>query len=267
MADMTVVGNGLVRVFDDNQGERWVSARELHEFLESGYDFSNWIQDRISRYGFEEGVEFSRENLKTQSSAGGRPRTEYWLTLDCAKEIAMVENNEKGRLVRRYFLAIEKKFKQAVGMGAISPISVEEFLVQQAQAMLAQRRALEQMQARVDGALEEVKEARETTKVLQHRIDSLDQVDTEGTPRQRLNGMIRKYARQEGIYYDAAWREFEQRFNTAFRMNLKTRRQNYAVAKGLRRIPSLPEYLEAVGLIEDAIRVADKMLNPRSDGE
>lgn len=85
-----------------------VDARELHAALDVGKDFSNWIKDRIQQYGFQEKQDFEvfadfGENLK-----GGRPAKEYRLTLDMAKELAMVERTDKGRMVRRYFIECER---------------------------------------------------------------------------------------------------------------------------------------------------------------
>ena len=89
-----------------------VNARELHTFLEIGRDFSNWIKNRIKQYCFEESIDylincqspkrgsgndgFSPELART-SNLGGRPTKEYFITLDMAKELAMVERNDKGR--------------------------------------------------------------------------------------------------------------------------------------------------------------------------
>lgn len=91
-----------------------VNARDLHETLDVGRDFSTWIKGRISQYGFEEGRDYvtavfpnSGENLK-----GGRPSVEYHLTLDMAKEVAMVESNDRGRAVRRHFIGCEKLLRQ-----------------------------------------------------------------------------------------------------------------------------------------------------------
>jgi hypothetical protein len=72
--------------------------------------------------------------------------------------------------------------------------------------------------------------------------------------------MVKRYAHQACITYPAAWHAFDSAFTTAYRINLTTRRQNYAKARGLDRIDR-PEYLEIKDLVEDAIRVADKMLN------
>ena len=90
-------------------GQPLVNARDLHAFLQVGRDFSNWMKDRIEQYGFVEGEEFSPILAKTSSGLfGGRPRVEYHLSVGMAKELAMIENNAKGRQLRRYFVAVER---------------------------------------------------------------------------------------------------------------------------------------------------------------
>ena len=93
-----------------NEEQKTVNARDLHAFLEVGKDFSTWIKDKIEKYDFKEGkdyVKFSPNSGKT--SNGGRPRVEYFLTVSMAKEISMLENNEKGNQARKYFLACEEE--------------------------------------------------------------------------------------------------------------------------------------------------------------
>jgi len=89
------------------------NARDLHATLEVAKDFTDWIKYRIEQYGFIEGEDYS-PNLGKTSRRGGRPATDYHLTLDMAKELAMVENNERGRQVRRYFIQIEKDARAKV---------------------------------------------------------------------------------------------------------------------------------------------------------
>lgn len=101
------------------------NARDLHSVLESGSDFSNWIKDRIEKYGFNEGEDFSRISLKT-SRRGGRPAIDYHLTLDMAKELAMVENNDQGRAVRRYFIQIEKQSRAATTPTTAFPSKIDK---------------------------------------------------------------------------------------------------------------------------------------------
>lgn len=113
------------------------NARELHAVLDVGRDFSTWIKERIAEYGFDEAEDFvvvpaprirGSGNQETEyppdlgniRRGRGKPRTDYHLTLDTGKELAMVENNAKGREVRRYFIAVEKRAREASGRGLAS---------------------------------------------------------------------------------------------------------------------------------------------------
>ncbi len=86
-----------------------VDARELHGFLGVGKDFTTWIRGRLKEYGFEQGKDYEVFTKSGENPQGGRPLAEYTLTLDTAKELAMVEKNDKGRQVRRYFLECERR--------------------------------------------------------------------------------------------------------------------------------------------------------------
>lgn len=83
-----------------------VNGRDLHRFLELRSQFSNWVQIRIKQYGFTRDIDYSVINKKIKSSV--KPITEYRLSLDMSKELAMVERNDKGREARRYFIECEK---------------------------------------------------------------------------------------------------------------------------------------------------------------
>lgn len=87
-----------------------VNARELHTHLKSKQKFTDWIKNRIEKYEFEEGKDFCFINLGSKGR-GGHNALEYHLSLDMAKELAMVENNDQGRQARRYFIECEKKAK------------------------------------------------------------------------------------------------------------------------------------------------------------
>lgn len=96
--------NDLIQVKVSN-GRESVDARELHAALEVKTEFKDWIARRIESYGFIEGKDFSASLSK---STGGRPSKEYSLTVAMAKELATVENNDRGREVRRYLIAVEE---------------------------------------------------------------------------------------------------------------------------------------------------------------
>ena len=89
-----------------------VSARELHAFLEVGRDFSTWIKDRISKYEFVENTDYiTLPKTGELENKGLQGKIEYFVTLDMAKQLAMVENNEKGMQAREaLLLAGSEKF-------------------------------------------------------------------------------------------------------------------------------------------------------------
>ncbi|ENZ4579883.1 antA/AntB antirepressor family protein, partial [Escherichia coli] len=114
----------LIPVFNgtiDNETALLCNARDLHAFLGVKKVFAAWITNRISEYEFIENQDYILlSNLGKQTSGrGGHNRKDYHLTLDTAKELAMVERNEKGRQIRRYFIECEKKLRN------IQPVQAE----------------------------------------------------------------------------------------------------------------------------------------------
>ncbi|MFQ1014848.1 antA/AntB antirepressor family protein [Avibacterium paragallinarum] len=106
-----MTNSNLVTVFNgtiQNTHIQLCNARELHHFLEVGKDYSNWIKNRITDYGFVQDEDYIIVTQRTN----GRPRKEYHITLDMGKELAMVERNEKGRQVRKYFIECERRALQ-----------------------------------------------------------------------------------------------------------------------------------------------------------
>lgn len=129
-----------------------VNARDLHAFLEVGRDFSNWVKDRIAQYGFVKGQDFvTAEILSSPNLASAKSRAqvliEYHLTLDMAKELAMVERNEKGKQARQYFIECERRLRSRpqVDMGGFEvPRTLPEALRLAAVAMEEKENALAQ---------------------------------------------------------------------------------------------------------------------------
>jgi anti-repressor protein len=94
-----------------HEGQPMIDARGLHGWLGIPTRFHVWVARRIEEYGFIEGLDFRTILVKT----GGRPKSEYLLTLDMAKELAMVERSEIGRETRRYFrIRIRRRFRLCV---------------------------------------------------------------------------------------------------------------------------------------------------------
>ena len=113
--------NDLLKI-ETHEGKETVNARELHSFLESKQDFSTWIKSRVEKYNFIEGNDFvvCSTNLGSEGR-GGQNRKDYFLSLDMAKELSMVENNDKGRQARLYFIEVEKRAREfAEGPGLLA---------------------------------------------------------------------------------------------------------------------------------------------------
>lgn len=108
----------LIKIATTAQGQQCVSARELHEGLGNKRQFTDWMKQRINKYGFEENVDFTKVSLVSQNCeikkgrGGDTKSVDYIITVDMAKELCMVENNELGRKFRKYFIACEKKLQE-----------------------------------------------------------------------------------------------------------------------------------------------------------
>ena len=101
--------NELLKVNYDNE-RITLSARELHEFLEIETPFKKWF-GRMAEYGFSQEIDYREVMDKiVQNPKGGRPSTDYEITLDMAKEIAMIQRSDKGKEVRQYFLELERRW-------------------------------------------------------------------------------------------------------------------------------------------------------------
>ena len=108
------------------QAQQTVNARELHAFLESKQEFSNWIKNRIEDYGFLDGVDFLTNLSKTQ----GRPRIDYFLSLDMAKELSMVERNAQGKQARQYFIDCEKRLSGSLKVDFNDPLQAAKAFIE-----------------------------------------------------------------------------------------------------------------------------------------
>ena len=97
--------NELVKVNFDTQT---VSARELHEQLRIGTEFAKWFS-RMCEYGFSTGNDYSEVIVKNdENSKGGRPATDYNISVDMAKQICMIQRTPEGKAVRQYLIDLEK---------------------------------------------------------------------------------------------------------------------------------------------------------------
>lgn len=146
----------------ERDGRKAVNARELHAFLGSKQDFSTWIKNRIEKYDLIENVDFvTAPQIYGTANGGHSTRMEYALSIDAAKELSMVEGNEKGKEARKYFITCEKLAKEC--KKALTPaemlLQMAQFNVENERKMLTLQRENKEIKEKV-----EIIDARTTTR-------------------------------------------------------------------------------------------------------
>lgn len=99
----------LIPVSYDNPERPTVSGRELHEFLQVDSNYTTWFK-RMCEYGFTEGEDYVPILENRSDGLAGKPRTDHQLTIPMAKELCMIQRNERGKQARQYFLTIEAQW-------------------------------------------------------------------------------------------------------------------------------------------------------------
>ncbi len=137
MNELKVIENELVPVYETSTGEKVVYGTELHKVLEVKSRFNDWIKNRLNDC---EALEKEDFDTLTKNLVNGGKQKEYIIKLDIAKEMAMLERNDKGKQVRRYFIQIEKKYKS----NALDNLSTE------LKAIIMHDRKLQKIEERID---------------------------------------------------------------------------------------------------------------------
>lgn len=103
----------LIKISIDEKYEQVVSGRDLHQFLEVGTQYTKWFERKLEKYGFIENIDFITISQNRLTAQGNETTyKEHILKLSMAKELAMLENNEKGKQARMYFIKCEEEYKK-----------------------------------------------------------------------------------------------------------------------------------------------------------
>lgn len=137
--------NELIKTLTRDDGTIAVSGRELHDFLEVDTPYTQWF-DRMIDYGFTQNIDFKGLSQKSEKPIGGRPRIDHVMTLDMAKEVAMIQRTDRGKQARQYFIEIDKQAHH--DMTGLSPAT--RAAVAATQALAAQERRLNRVDAKVN---------------------------------------------------------------------------------------------------------------------
>ena len=219
--------NELVTIVTDERGQKLVSGRELHSVLEVKTRFNDWIK-RMIVYGFEENVDYT---LLTQKRVTNNPKnpyaqeTDYILTLDMAKHIAMVQRTEIGMRVRNYFIECEKQ---------VIEVKRDSYMIED--PIKRAERWIEEQKERKQLMIENQKLEEEVI----HKddiINGLTQNVTLADQRQRINRVIRHGAK--GRYaerYALLYKEFEDKYHVSLTKRMKRDIENGVCRKSINRM-------------------------------
>ena len=121
------IEDGIVPIYESENKEKLINARELHEALKCNTKFADWIKRRIKQYEFIENKEFIcfLNFEKANNKYGNKTTKEYYLKIDMAKELCMVENNNVGKKIRHYFIDIENRYNRII----TKPQNVLDFIM------------------------------------------------------------------------------------------------------------------------------------------
>lgn len=174
-----------------------VSGRELHEALAIETPYHKWFP-RMCEYGFSENEDFWT-NLS--ESTGGRPSTNHQLTIPMAKEICMLQRNEKGKMFRQYFIKVEEAWN--------SPEMI-------------MKRALEFANKRVEELKRQTLMLTETNSHLTSELDVYTKETSVWEDRAIINALTRAYAANaypnDHYQFSKAWAEVYRNFE--YKMNV-----------------------------------------------
>jgi prophage antirepressor-like protein len=170
----------------------------------------------------------------------------YRLIVKAADQSRNPDIRAKGERFEKWIFEEVLPQIRKIGSYSVQPMSELEILKKSVDMLIEQKQKLSQVEDKLE--------------TVNHRINSLDAVNVEGDPQQRLVKMVQKLAYKAGITYSTAWNQFKEAFNTAYRTNLTARINNYCQVNNLKKI-TIPAFLAEFNQLEDGIRVADKLLN------
>lgn len=200
----------------NKNGMNLVDARKLHDALGAKRDFSTWIKDRINKYCFTEGEDFViaeydylgnlleiRHHKNGESDNQVVAKRDYFFTIDSSKEICMIENNDTGRIIRRYFIRCEKELKKLSPKNyaeALRALADEVEKKEQAERLAyeANMKALAEYR-RAEQEKKEKETAIKTIEQNQHKVDFADTF-VEPDKNDMLIREVAKSLEQNGIF-------------------------------------------------------------------
>ena len=233
--------------FKNKENEIYMTISQLAKAL--GYSSKNAIDNMLRRNEYLQDGEFSTTySLLVVEGNREVTRERVVFTEDGVYEVTMLSTKPKAREFRCWARQVIKEIRKT------GSYSVEQY-----NNDINEFDVLRGMVDKLEEVSNKVEEVENNQEVLEKRLDNLDNVDINGSLKDTLNAMVRKYALDKGKKFGVAWGEFYRNYNRAYSTNLKLRITNHKKRTGSKL--TAPQLLEKDGELKDAIRVIDKMLN------
>ncbi len=220
MDKLQMVENELVPVYVTDTGEKVVYGTELHKVLQVKSKYADWVKKRLSDCDAIENEDFEAfsENLEN----GGRIK-KHIIKLDTAKEMAMLERNEKGKEVRRYFIQVEKKYKEQTQQ-ASRTMTVQELIQLLAQGTV-------ELEGKINAVDKDLQEFKRDMPILGMEADQITEAvhDTCVAVCGGVNSNAYKDRSLRGKVYSDIYREFKMIFGVTSYKSLRRSQRDMAV--------------------------------------
>ena len=231
--------NEIVKVVVEN-GEQLVSARELHEFLEVKTRYNDWVRNRIEKYGFVENEDFT---AITKNLVNGGTETNHILKIDMAKELSMVENNDKGRQARKYFIECEKRLKSMNPITMLMSLSKEEL----AMTTLQLTEQIKEKDSKIEQQQAKIVEVKDTVNKI---TEGVDVALLAKTVTDYVNKLVKRTKKNHGEVYNDIYGLLGRRLS----MDLNVRHRNFCKSEENKAIENLKHNMENDLRGEDRVR-------------
>ena len=225
--------NELIKVEINENNEQVISGRELHKALEVTERYSSWF-DRMTQYGFTENYDFS--GCKVFNTLAKQELDDHLMKITMAKEISMLQRNEKGGIIRKYFIDCENKWN-----------SPEMILIRADQI---KSRMIENYQHEIKEIKLELEYKKE---VIAGIVDNIDIY--------KKQAILNRVVKHKGANFRDRWNELYRVFRETYHIDLKARKEghNLKQIKAKDKFKSTIEYAVAFDFIDDLYKIALKL--------
>ena len=184
----------------------------------------------------------------------GQKYLQYYMNRDGLSLLAMGFTGKKAMQWKLKYIEAFNQMEQQQK----TQLTTADLFLQNAKLMKEHELKLAKLTKENKELKQETQLIKDTQKKQQSELDTLNCVCTDGTKRQKLNGLVRSYANKNGVQYADAWNLFKEMYNNAYHTNLKLQKTNYCKRNHIKKM-SIPIFLEKTNQLDDALRVAEKM--------